>query len=205
MNNSFNTSSILFIIIYIINLYSCSEIKVIRYLQTFNNATPVAIDYIYGNCSVINCSEDLLCAVPGGVCKAPNPGTNEKYECNCIDGYITHDEEKTYLCCYKQKNGMTALLLEFFIGFGVGHFYIGNYFIGCIKACVYLIFCLSSGFFLYYSKIVNDRTGKSFMFKVTRTICFLLCSCTYIGWQIVDCILFSIGGLSDGNGASLYI
>jgi TM2 domain-containing membrane protein YozV len=66
--------------------------------------------------------------------------------CECNMGYSSYDIEKmstenNILCCYEQKGQLAAFLLEMFIGFGVGHFYIGNIIFGAIKLCVQVFLC----------------------------------------------------------------
>ena len=66
--------------------------------------------------------------------------------CECNMGYTSYDitvlkSDNNILCCYQQKGQLTAFLLELFIGFGVGHFYIGNFSLGIIKLFVQIFLC----------------------------------------------------------------
>ncbi len=192
--------------------YFTSKINPPRILTDTNNTTsllvPFKIEYTYGECNTINCGGNLLCAVPNGKCMKRYFENNQTYDykCVCESGYISYGEdgEDEYECCYKQKDGMKALLLEFLIGFGLGHLYLENYLLGMTKLSVYLLLSISSCFIL--SKMLKSNGNeKTFAYKVSRIICFLLCSCTYIAWQIVDCVLLSIGGIKDGNGADIKI
>jgi hypothetical protein len=196
----------------------------IRYLQSssknYNSSEiPYEVSYEYNTCKVIHCGDDLCAAGPNAKCvpimvgdvnlNLNIPGITEQksynYKCFCNEGFTTYKDDEIFLCCYEQKNGMTALLLEFFLGFGTGHFYLGNNFLGMLKALIYGVFCCSSCLILIKLFKSTENDGRSFIFKVTCTVCLLLCSCTYIGWQIVDSILFTIGGYSDSNGAPLYV
>ena len=48
-------------------------------------------------------------------------------QCKCFDGYLSIDDDNfPFYCNYEQKKQITAFLLEFFIGFGIGHLYVGN-------------------------------------------------------------------------------
>ena len=67
-------------------------------------------------------------------------------KCECNMGYSSYDidvlnSDNNILCCYEQKGQLTAFLLEMFIGFGVGHFYIGGYIFGLIKLLVQIFLC----------------------------------------------------------------
>ena len=66
--------------------------------------------------------------------------------CECNMGYSSYDitvlkSDNNILCCYEQRGQLTAFLLELFIGFGVGHFYIGNYYFAIIKLVVQIFLC----------------------------------------------------------------
>ena len=66
--------------------------------------------------------------------------------CECNMGYSSYDitvlkSDNNILCCYEQRGQLTAFLLELFIGFGVGHFYIGNYYFAVIKLVVQIFLC----------------------------------------------------------------
>lgn len=179
----------------------------LKYLQESKNETsPFNVETDFGTCSVIHCGNEVCAVGPNAQCSASNTTNNRlNYQCNCNQGYITYKKNEVFQCCYQQKNAITALLIEFFLGFGAGHFYIGNIFIGSLKAVVYSIFYLSGSIILVKIIKQNENEGRPFLLKFTSSICLMLCSCTYIIWQIVDSILFSIGGYTDGNGANLYI
>jgi hypothetical protein len=66
--------------------------------------------------------------------------------CECNMGYTSFDIDvlktsNTIKCCYQQKGQLTAFLLEMFIGFGVGHFYIGNLYFGALKLVIQIFLC----------------------------------------------------------------
>ena len=67
--------------------------------------------------------------------------------CMCNRGYSSYDidelnlNERSIYCCYKKKSQFTAFLLEICLGFGMGHFYIGDIKYGLIKFFLELFFC----------------------------------------------------------------
>ena len=78
--------------------------------------------------------------------KENSTAEDKQPHCECNMGYSSYDIEKlksenNILCCYKQKGQLTAFLLEMFIGFGVGHFYLGNIIFGVIKLCIQVFLC----------------------------------------------------------------
>jgi hypothetical protein len=185
--------------IFFIEYSESSFVRLTRKLQTNSTEENFTVNTDYGECRVQYCG-DGVCALDKADCLV-NVTTKTKY-CKCREGYTTFPQDDSFDCCYEQKNANTAMLLEIFIGFGFGHFYVGNNLIGIIKASVYLVLSVSCCLVLYRVFRLQDQ-GKSFIFKFTCTICLLLCSCTYIGWQIIDSILFSIGGYTDKNQAPL--
>ena len=92
---------------------------------------------VYGNCN-FNIFEYF---------KENNTEEDRLPHCQCNMGYSSYDitdlkTDNNILCCYEQKGQMTAFLLEMLIGFGVGHFYIGNYLFGIIKLIVQIFLCV---------------------------------------------------------------
>ena len=73
--------------------------------------------------------------------------SKNELKCICNKGYSSYDidslkmEERSLYCCYKQKSHLTAFYLELFIGFGIGHFYIGNINFGLIKFFTQIFLC----------------------------------------------------------------
>ena len=76
--------------------------------------------------------------------------------CDCYKGYSSYDilvqkKDNNVLCCYQKKGMLTAFFLELFIGFGAGHFYLGNYIFACVKLCVELFLCVTIGCTTYFA------------------------------------------------------
>ena len=93
--------------------------------------------------------------------------------CQCNMGFSSYDitdlkSDNNILCCYAQKGQLTAFLLEMFIGFGVGHFFIGNYIFATIKLIVQIFLCVVFWCVMYFacnrehsfqtnSKVINNN------------------------------------------------
>ena len=62
------------------------------------------------------------CPKSRGIC-------NEDNECVCVKGYDTIDDlsRGDFYCNYRKKSKLIAFLLEFVLGFGSGHFYMGYF------------------------------------------------------------------------------
>ena len=167
------------------------------------NLGSLIVSVLNGECEVSPCGTSSFCAVNTGTCTYFNSTYSE---CKCDDGYTTPDEDGNYMCCYEQYNSMTAFLLEIFISFGVGHMYIGDYLLGVLKMIIYLVLFSSTIFICFYRCKHNDKyeIETSFIYRLMRMICFLLCGCVYVAWQMIDSILFSLGGYVDKNGVALY-
>ena len=76
--------------------------------------------------------------------------------CECFQDYSSYDIEvlksdSKVLCCYKKKGMLTAFFLELFIGFGAGHFYLGNYIFACVKLGIQLFLYFTVGCVLYFA------------------------------------------------------
>lgn len=156
----------------------------------------------YGDCVVSACGTDSFCALGNnGTCVE----VEQTFQCQCKKGFTTSAEDSLYQCCYKQKSSVVAFLLEIFLGFGVGHFYVGNIYFGIVKCVLYCILFISIIIIcIRRFRFKGQDIDNSFLLKLFRTVCFLLCGCTYVAWQMIDSVLFSLGGYNDANGMPLY-
>ena len=101
------------------------------------------------------------CPIDRGTCSGEN-------FCFCFDGYISTYESST-LCDYAQKDRTLYFLLEFILGFGIGHFYIGKYIYASIKLFVYcsLLVIPSERYFINFWPL-KLNIFFSFCFKIAR-------------------------------------
>lgn len=153
-----------------------------RFLQTINNNN---------QCSTFQCGSSL-CSTQHSNCVYGN--------CVCIKGYITFPIDSPSKCCYEQKKQLTAFLVEFFVGFGAGHFYIGRYDMAAPKLAIYLVLCLLNCLSLcliYVCKKQSQGLRLAFNIGVALLGCVIFC------WQLADAIVYGLNQYYDGNGVSL--
>lgn len=165
-----------------------------------NEQQEITLSLLQGDCNLIPCGNSF-CSTEGGNCEDTESGK----VCKCKGGFTTPKEDEFYNCCYKQKSSLKAFFLEACLFFGVGHFYIGNTKLGIIKAIVYSILLLSTIIiclrrFYQKNKFVFD---SNIIVKMFKTFCVLICGCTFIIWQMIDSVLFSLGGYTDERGVKL--
>ena len=122
---------------------------------------------------------------------------NEKNECICLKGYDTVDDLKRgdFYCNYRRKSKLIAFLLEFILGFGAGHFYIGNINLATFKMIYTSFTCL---LFCQYNSIKKITEIKNIAIPVERILIF-----GWVAWQIIDALLIIFGIYKDGNGYEL--
>jgi hypothetical protein len=151
--------------------------------------------------------------------------------CVCDKG-ITNDPGNTEVaCCYQKKSQFLAFFLEFLIGFGIGHFYIGNPNLGFLKMLTYIIICCS-GFtiafcFSYkdgdtrirdnYIKVLKEESntrkrssnnrekenvGIPFRYKVFN-LTMIICLLIWVIWQLIDAFLIGLNLVTDENDIPL--
>ena len=122
---------------------------------------------------------------------------NELNECICEKDYDTIDDltKGDFYCNYRKKSKVMAFLLEFVIGFGCGHFYMGHNILGTVKMIFTGLFCLV---FCQYPSISKITELKRYARHVEL---FLIA--TWALWQIIDGILIAFGVYKDGNGYPL--
>ena len=138
------------------------------------------------------------CDSLGGFCS--------KYiNCTCHKGYDTLFKINDLKCNYKMYSKFKAGILEFFFGFGIGHFYSLRYHFAEFKLSLYLFLILCCFFSIYQIKEifneneVNDypKTSICVLFSIGLFIFLLI-------WQFIDCILFWAGFYLDGNQMKMY-
>ena len=122
---------------------------------------------------------------------------NEENECVCIKGYDSVDDLSLgdFYCNYKKKSKLIAFLLEFVLGFGSGHFYMGKTVLATIKMIYTSITCL---LFCQYHSIRKITELKRFAVPLERGLLV-----GWAIWQILDGILISFNFYKDGNGYEL--
>ena len=122
---------------------------------------------------------------------------NELNECICEKDYDTIDDlaRGDFYCNYRKKSKVISFLLEFVIGFGSGHFYMGHNVLGTIKMIFTGLFCLV---FCQYPSISKITELKKF----ARPVEILLLG-IWLVWQLLDGILIIFGAYNDGNGYPL--
>lgn len=142
--------------------------------------------------------------------------------CVCDRGWTDDPYNSDVKCCYKRKSQFVAFALETFVGFGVGHFYIENDFVGMIKMLLCITLCCSccliSVCFCYkedpntligenrgrrvYREHLNMSSRYPLKYKLFNFFLIFSC-CSIVLWQLIDAILFGINFYSDGNGIRL--
>lgn len=160
--------------------------------------------------SRIKCSEYGKCVYSYNNILLSNSKTTNAIECKCIKGYTNLTENDEVKCCYKQKKQLTAFILEMLLSLGIGHFYIGNTFLGYIKlitiSSIELLMIVYSCVIYngdHLRKIGREGEDKWSIFHLIGTI-FMFFGCfVFLLWQIIDVIMFGLNLYKDENGIEL--
>ena len=123
--------------------------------------------------------------------------------CVCDSGWTNLQGSDDVKCCYQQRSQTVAFLCEFLVGFGLGHFYIGNITLGSIKLIIFTTACCAYctiGFCFCYKEDNENEVG--FKQKLLNVL-FLISLCTFLLWQIVDSVLFGLNIYQDSNKIDL--
>jgi hypothetical protein len=154
------------------------------YNQKLDNLFPEILVTL-GNCN------DIICPPHQGYCRAD--------KCECLKGYLTIKDEKKY-CNYKQKNTITALLLETFGLIGFGHLYAGRFFNAFIKLIIfYGIICFGFQFVIQLLKENSDSDLANYIKIGISLTCFGI----PIIWHFLDLYYWAFNKYLDGNGMPL--
>jgi hypothetical protein len=124
--------------------------------------------------------------------------------CKCDDGYITYPSDHYPACDYKQKDKLTAFLLELLIGYatGTGQWYLGNisyalaellvFWLGLFGACCCGCFIVGT--------MGSDEGIVGGCLSMTITGMVIL---TVFGLWLASWIMILTDQTNDGNGAPL--
>ena len=138
---------------------------------------------------------------------------NEENLINCGDGIqcnkdcLVYDEDKGNLVCncylgdnvvdcnYRQKSQLKAFLLELFLCYGAGHFYIHNYKLAAPKLVVFVVFyCLFIAL-----RIITKAKEENKLANLIICISAGVVLAGMITWQIIDLVNFGKNKYKDGN------
>lgn len=139
------------------------------------------------------CFSEFNCFFPYGICL-------NSTACLCLPEYANIIENRENFmkenikCFYRKKKLILAGLLELFLPFSLGHFYVSNYKLGFMKLIYNLI--VYSLCFVLVGK-TND------VLQSTVFMCLIL-SCLIPVWNLIDMFLFFTGYYKDGYGVALY-
>lgn len=135
-------------------------------------------------------------------CPADSSKCSGKYSetCSCSPHYASYPFDTNILCSYYKKIQLYAFLLELFLMFGIGHFYLGNYTHAILKAIFFLL-----GYFLFIIlRTMSKKTEENNTFTLLTALFGCMICVGMLIWQIIDVILLGLGKYTDGNGVELY-
>jgi hypothetical protein len=130
---------------------------------------------------IITCG-DSLCNITGGTCVNEN-------ECKCDEKWANFKGDDV-LCDYKRIDRAVPLILEFFLPFGVGHFYSQRYVHGIIKFSLFMYLVIS----------LKNNPQLSVSKHYVNQLMVLI----YILVYTIDLLGFATGIYKDGNSISMY-
>jgi hypothetical protein len=165
----------------------------VLFILSFNLNSNFVYGKTHDSSSFLICSPKINCPSPQGICTRDN-------KCLCLDGYttVTDYDFEGFQCNYLQKSQAITFLLEFIIGFGVGHFYLGNIGIAVVK----LIFCFFTAFIIclspYFSITMKNKILRHLVPYLQSIFGMIYCI-----WQVVDGVLIGLSYYKDSNGIEM--
>lgn len=169
------------------------KLKRFRYIKTEDFILNENLFYVKNIvCTFNNCPPPSFCV--------------DNNTCKCADGFVNYNENKKSLnikhyCQYKQKKQLVALLLEFFISMGIGHFYANRTTYGLYKLGLSLIPFLITIFLCCYNIIHKPTDGEGLKNALFSISCLFIC--IFFTIQLIDIINFLTNSYYDGNGVPL--
>jgi hypothetical protein len=140
-----------------------------------------------------NKCEEKFCYKFQGNCSIDNS------TCVCNPQYYTYPENSVQMCTYVKKSQFLAFILETFLTFGSGHFYIGNLTIAIPKFLIWII-----GYTLIISlKILSYKREDSDATVLLIQLGSCISCSIMIIWQIIDVLMFGFNNYTDLNNIEL--
>jgi hypothetical protein len=145
-------------------------------------------------------------------CQYPNYCSTDKQTCQCALNFAEYElnrprkegekpadaKEIKLFCSYTRKSQLVYFLLEFILNMGAGHLYAGNNSIGAAKMTLVFLPC-----FVFWIMMCLGGSSKIAEMAVCGYCLVITAICAISIWWLVDVILISIGGYTDGNGVPL--
>ena len=119
--------------------------------------------------------------------------------CNCNSGYVSYPKDNVIQCNYKKKYQLKAFLLELFLCYGAGHFYIHNYKMAIPKLVVFAFFYCLFIALRVITKAKEENKTANLIICIGAGVTFIL----LLTWQIVDLIFFGLNKYKDENEIEL--
>jgi hypothetical protein len=168
----------------------------------YNSEVEDLKNYSFAKNNLLRNLQSFTCTDPALSCSNFGICNDQKTDCICSLGHITHPEDSQYKCNYPQKKQLVAFLLELFLGFGSGHFYSGRTTFGGLKLGAFLfgiyIICL----FPLSAKCLSDRFDSECL--VIAVSCFYYCCAVGLAfWFVYDLVMFGMNKYLDGEGLML--
>ena len=132
-------------------------LNIIFIIFFFNISIKKIISKPLENCEVNSYCQKISCSNYGN-CNYQLVNYTQTIYCECNKGYSSYDidnnlRDNDVHCCYKKKSILNSFLLELFLGFGIGHYYLENNVYATIKLCIELFLCVGMICVTYYSCI----------------------------------------------------
>lgn len=138
-----------------------------------------------------------------------NGSCNSTYQCECIQGYTTFTPDDsdndlieygpTLYCNYEKKRVFVAFMLELFLPFGSGQFYLMNYDFAFFKL-FFFIMTMGSIYIFVKAKRNKDTPDTTILIYSLNLYMFLP---ILVFWQIADIIILGLNNYKDGNNVEV--
>jgi hypothetical protein len=151
-------------------------------------------------CENVTKCNSKTCDERGGICIGD-------YICECKEDYTTLQSAVNFkFCNYQKKSKLYTALIEFFFGFGIGHFYAERKVNGYFKMIMFFFLCYFSCCAVALGvKIQGDQIRDNQNNTIVKFFFFIyLCILCIMGiWQVFDVFMIGFGFYNDGNDIPL--
>jgi len=150
-------------------------------------------------CNKYNCFAPNIC-LDATFCKCGEEYANFNEDNPFINGNDNYDNNKIY-CNYKRKKQIISFVLEFFLFFGMGHVYSGNYILGISKFIFFIL--------LIIFKLKKDKNSKEIDIEEEENNnknanwLHLMILLSAVIWYIIDIVFLALRKFIDGNGVPM--
>ena len=131
--------------------------------------------------------------------------SRDKSVCFCNEAYANYPATGKHerFCVYKRKSQLAGFLLEFLLGFGIGHLTVGRIAMGVCKLILGMTPLIFKIIVCIVSAVSGDKSDATFSSFLILNFLLIFMTMAYGIWWFIDIFMFAFNKYPDGKGIDL--